>query len=93
MPTEDKPFWWCNTHQRPATHFKDGAWRCDPKLGGKMIPCIDVVNLTGIAVLDASYNDEKDHYKVNPQLAQMGLSQKDEEFTLSDLLLGLGNKE
>lgn len=54
----EKQFWWCNVHQRQATHFEyfndDGgrvaSFRvtCDPKFGGIMIPC-QCVNLTGIA--------------------------------------------
>lgn len=47
--------WWCNAHQRPATHIGrkpgfaiDRKHHCDPQLGGIMIPC-DCVNLTGIA--------------------------------------------
>ncbi len=41
--------WWCNSHGRKATHVdEDGRHRCDPKLGGIMLPCM-AVNLTGIA--------------------------------------------
>ena len=34
-------FWWCNSHQRRATHVRerDQYHCCDPKLGGIMIPC------------------------------------------------------
>lgn len=45
----------------------------------------------GAPVLEDS-SDSSERYKVNSQLAQIGLSQKDEGFTLSDLLLGLGKK-
>lgn len=51
-------FWWCNTHQRRATHYKilerlgriidvSETPQCDPRLGGIMISCRSV-NLTGI---------------------------------------------
>lgn len=44
--------WWCNSHQRRATHLIDGDRRvCDPDLGGILLPC-RCVNLTGIAELD-----------------------------------------
>lgn len=39
---EIPPFWWCNSHQRPALL----KTRCDPKLGGILLPCF-TVNLTG----------------------------------------------
>jgi len=48
-------FWWCNIHQRQATHnlIRQGipfSPCCNPKLSGIMMPCsADVVNLTGIA--------------------------------------------
>jgi hypothetical protein len=32
--------WWCNAHQREATYLSwDGRRKCDPKLGGIMLPC------------------------------------------------------
>lgn len=47
---ESEQFWWCNVHKRRATYFYDSIVyvRCDPKLGGIMLPC-QCVNLTGIA--------------------------------------------
>lgn len=48
--SRDRELWWCNAHQRQATFFdgSSASLRCDPKLGGIMIPC-DCVDLTGIA--------------------------------------------
>lgn len=35
-----RPIWWCNTHKREATHIdKNGNHRCDPNLGGILMPC------------------------------------------------------
>jgi hypothetical protein len=35
--------WWCNSHQREATHTRaDGTRCCDPKLGGILLPCFVV---------------------------------------------------
>jgi len=49
MPSYKDELWWCNSHNRKATYVDEiGQHRCDPKLGGRMIPCM-VVNLTGIA--------------------------------------------
>lgn len=43
---EDGRRWWCNSHQRPATHVRDGTFHCcDPNLGGILLPC-DCVDLT-----------------------------------------------
>ena len=36
--------WWCNSHQRVATHVdKNGERCCAPHLGGIMIPCCVVL--------------------------------------------------
>jgi len=41
--TPEQGTWWCNAHQREATYLSgDGRRKCDPKLGGIMLPC-DVV--------------------------------------------------
>jgi len=38
--TDQEGLWWCNTHQREATHTDGrGFRRCDPNLGGIMAPC------------------------------------------------------
>ncbi len=48
----DDQLWWCNTHQRRATHqFFGNGWTdvsCDPNLGGITMPCM-CVSLKGIA--------------------------------------------
>ncbi len=37
---ESAGLWWCNSHQREATHIrKDGTRCCDPKLGGILLSC------------------------------------------------------
>lgn len=48
--------WWCNTHERRATYMCRQTnlrpyHRCDPKLGGILLPC-SAVNLTGIAEIE-----------------------------------------
>ncbi len=44
-----RELYWCNSHEREATaRDKDGKPRCDPSLGGILLPCF-VVDLTGIA--------------------------------------------
>lgn len=48
-------FWWCNSHNRRATHLCKNSWngesvRCAPGLGGIMLPC-SCVNLTHECVL------------------------------------------
>lgn len=48
---ESGELWWCNSHERKATHIQhrqDGhsSHHCDPKLGGILLPCFPV-NLTG----------------------------------------------
>jgi len=50
MKINTKEIWWCNSHQRQATHidWKQGKWVCDPKLGGILLPCV-CINITGIA--------------------------------------------
>jgi len=36
--------YWCNTHQREATHITiNGKLCCDPKLGGILLPCSVVI--------------------------------------------------
>ena len=57
---QDEETWWCNSHQRRATHMyfhagHNGVFHCcDPKLGGIMLPCRSV-NLTGeVELEDAS---------------------------------------
>ena len=46
LPTtvEEEGLWWCNAHQREATHLctKTGKIRCNPRLGGISMPCIVV---------------------------------------------------
>lgn len=37
--------WWCNSHQRRATHKRGDYHCCDPALGGILLPC-SCVNLT-----------------------------------------------
>lgn len=42
--------WWCNTHQRRASHVRHNhqgtaVHCCDPSLGGIMIPC-ECIDLT-----------------------------------------------
>jgi hypothetical protein len=36
-----KMIWWCDVHDRQATHpdKRTGEYQCDPKLGGIMMPC------------------------------------------------------
>lgn len=51
----DTVLFWCNVHQRRATHklYGDG-WElvvCDPKLGGIMVQC-RCVDLTGKVQID-----------------------------------------
>ena len=42
----DERLFWCNSHQRKATHVDThGKPECNPELGGIMIPC-RVVDLT-----------------------------------------------
>ena len=32
---------WCNVHHREATHkYPDGTPRCNPNLGGILLPCL-----------------------------------------------------
>jgi hypothetical protein len=42
-PSLDTPAggtWWCNSHQREATAIdRQGVRRCDPALGGILLPC------------------------------------------------------
>jgi hypothetical protein len=52
IPLVNKKLWWCNTHQRWATHEqkKDGGMsvpHCDPKKGGIMMPCFCVLRFDG----------------------------------------------
>jgi len=60
----DHWLYWCNTHERRATHVMyrpgcRGSVCCDPTLGGIMIPCL-CVDLTDIATIE---DDEgKPHY-------------------------------
>lgn len=42
--------WWCNSHQRPATEFRQGRYQCDCRLGGILLPCYSV-NLDGLVEL------------------------------------------
>ena len=44
--------WWCNVHQRLATHFIRGKPVCDPALGGIMLPCA-----VGLKVKNMSLED------------------------------------
>ncbi|HYT44117.1 MAG TPA: hypothetical protein VEP90_17385 [Methylomirabilota bacterium] len=48
----ENEYWWCNSHNRRATHI-DSRERhcCAPNLGGIMIPC-DAVNLTNIMEIE-----------------------------------------
>ena len=68
-PTErSEGIWWCNAHQREATHMResDGKICCDPKLPGIMLPCM---------VVFAPVNPEWEklgpeadiHFMVNPE--------------------------
>lgn len=44
--------YWCNSHQRKATHIdKNGRHKCDPTLGGITLPCFVVV-LNDVALED-----------------------------------------
>ena len=37
---EPESGFYCRSHRRPATHRNiHGAYKCDPKLGGIMLPC------------------------------------------------------
>ena len=50
---EDKPQeqWWCNTHNRFATHIDEkGKHMCAPNLGGTGL--CDVVSFTGIVEIE-----------------------------------------
>lgn len=46
-PAPDSESWWCNTHNRPATHLLKKSrvsWRhservCNPSMGGITLPC------------------------------------------------------
>ena len=42
-----RKLYWCNSHQREATHFDFyyNQFECDPTLGGILLPC-NVVHLT-----------------------------------------------
>lgn len=47
-----KCLFWCNVHQRRATHRNTDGPRCNPQLGGIMLPCsFNVVDLTGLCVI------------------------------------------
>lgn len=60
----DKELFWCNSHERPATVVENGKRRCDPTLGGILLPCF-VVDLTGQAELvDHTQNS---HNEANAQ--------------------------
>ena len=38
--SDDKTIWWCNSHNRIATHLDDKSRHCcNPNLGGILIPC------------------------------------------------------
>jgi hypothetical protein len=54
---ESGEVWWCNIHNRRASHIFTyiGGKRvhhCDPKLGGIMIPC-ECVNITDLVEIFA----------------------------------------
>lgn len=56
--SDPEELWWCNSHERIATHLilrkgMEPCHVCDPKLGGILLPC-KCVNLTGIAEVYAS---------------------------------------
>lgn len=36
---DPREFWWCNSHNRPATHLWGTKHVCDPRLGGILLPC------------------------------------------------------
>lgn len=41
---KNEGIWWCNSHNRVATHLdKKGRHCCDPNLGGICIPCRSVL--------------------------------------------------
>lgn len=53
-----KNLWWCNSHQRRATHIRerdDGVKRhvCNPSLPGILLPCV-VIDLTNEVMLDSA---------------------------------------
>lgn len=37
--TSAKQIWWCDVHDREATHLRRGEYQCDPKLAGITMPC------------------------------------------------------
>lgn len=40
----DQQMFWCNSHKREAAHVDgNGNRRCDPSLGGILLPCVVVV--------------------------------------------------
>jgi len=43
--------WWCNSHNRRATHIGPQGHHCDPDLGGILLPCF-AVNLTGLIEIE-----------------------------------------
>lgn len=47
--SEPKGIWWCNTHNREATHIDAHRKRCcDPNLGGILLPCHVVFDPNGL---------------------------------------------
>ena len=61
-PGHPASLFWCNTHQRRATHVEvlpSGFPRpcCAPSLPGIMLPCLHVVDLTGILASDPTEPD------------------------------------
>lgn len=56
FPVEDDPpppfeLWWCRSHHREAVDVHNGRRRCDPKLGGILLPCraVRLVEVDGVA--------------------------------------------
>lgn len=57
-PDTSGELWWCNSHQRRATHLWRGERHCDPNLGGILLPC-RAVNLTGWVEFDDDREAER----------------------------------
>lgn len=53
--------WWCESHQRVATHIAaDGRRHCDPALGGITLPCNVKGYRRGITLVDDRTEAQQD---------------------------------
>lgn len=53
--------WWCESHQRVATHIAgDGRRHCDPALGGITLPCNVKGYKRGITLVDDRTEAQQD---------------------------------